>query len=163
MSHHVNHDIHVQCVLLEGAEILINIDICSLILCYIILDYLLFALKLIFYLKGAGKLESNKTTPDSIIVEYANSESNDENVNATFNCVFLKMIANNKYWSIVDGNIVVCDASSSTCAQQWQLELRNGTCLAIRTFESRSYLNLNNNGTITVSSSGPDNATLWEF
>jgi hypothetical protein len=95
------------------------------------------------------------------------------------------MVANNKYLSIIDGNSVACDASSPACAQQFQLvsniynnlllvmykykhnffqqELRNGTCIAIRTFESHSYLNLTNNGAIIVSNSSPENATLWEF
>jgi hypothetical protein len=111
---------------------------------------------------GAGKLESNKTTPDSIRIEYANSDNMDD-IDSTFNCCYLKMVANNKYLSIIDGNSVACDASSPACAQQFQLELRNGTCIAIRTFESHSYLNLTNNGAIIVSNCSPENATLWEF
>ncbi|RWS25086.1 singed-like protein [Leptotrombidium deliense] len=109
---------------------------------------------------SSGKLESGKTTPDSIIVEYAHSENSDE---SAFNCCYFKMPANNKYWSVIDGNIVACDAASPTCAQQWILELRNGCCIAIRMFDSGSYLTLTNQGAIIVSNCQPKDATLWEF
>ncbi|RWS15974.1 singed-like protein [Dinothrombium tinctorium] len=109
---------------------------------------------------GSGKLESGKTAPDSILVEYVNSENSDD---SAFNCCYFKMPANNKYWSVIDGNIVVCDAASPTCAQQWIMELRNGSCIAIRMFDSGSYLTLTNQGAITVTNCQAKDATLWEF
>jgi len=110
---------------------------------------------------GAGKLETSKTTPDSIVVEYATSDNLDD-INATFDCCYLKMLANNKYLSVVDGNQVACDATTPACAQQWQLELRTGSCIAIRTFEARSYLYQTNNGALNVSNIAPADATLWK-
>ena len=116
-----------------------------------------------------GKLESNKTTPDSIKIEYANSDNLDVDGGdghdgvLKINCCYLKMTSNNKYLSLIDGNSVAADASSLACAQQWQLELRTGTFMAIRTIESSSYLNLTGNGSVQVNACSPDQATLWEF
>lgn len=111
---------------------------------------------------GLGKLEANKTSPDSILIEYANNENGDD-VTGTFNCCYFRMSGNNKYWSVVDGNTVAADSSSNTCAQQFQIELRSGTTIAIRIFESCSYLNLNKQGSLIIMNCGPKEATLWEF
>ncbi|CAG2102046.1 unnamed protein product [Medioppia subpectinata] len=118
-------------------------------------------------LPGSGKLESNKTTPDSMRIEYANSENNGldfSDIDSTFNCCYLKMMSNNKYLSLIENNSVAADASSAACAQQFQIELRSGTQIAIKTYESNSnYLNLTKNGSIVVSNCLPESATLWEF
>ncbi|XP_054159197.1 protein singed-like [Oppia nitens] len=118
-------------------------------------------------LPGSGKLESNKTTPDSIRIEYANSDNNGldfSDIDLTFNCCYLKMMSNNKYLSLIENNCLAADASSAACGQQFQTELRNGTQIAIKTFESNSnYLNLTKNGSIVVSNCLPESATLWEF
>lgn len=111
---------------------------------------------------GSGKLESNKTSPDSILVEYCSAEGiNDDGT--PFNCCFFKMPVNNKYWSIVDAGSVACDTPSPTCAQRWIMELRTGSCIAIRAFENGSYLTLTNQGAIQVNNCAPKDATLWEF
>lgn len=110
----------------------------------------------------SGKLETNKTSPDSIIVEYANCDSSSADDNNGFTSCYFKMPANNKYWSISDGNLIACDASTRSCAQKWIMELRNGSCIAIRTLESSDvYLTLTNQGSINCCQS--KNATLWEF
>ena len=110
----------------------------------------------------AGKLEANKTSADAILVEYANSDNSDD-VISTFNCCYLKMSANNKYWSVVDGESVAADASSTACAQQFQIELRSGSSIAIRIFDTSSYLNLSKQGTLIIVNCGPKDATQWEF
>ena len=110
---------------------------------------------------GGGKLESNKTSPDSVLVEYINSESNRLDLN--FNCCHLKMTSNFKYLTIIEANMVACDASSRESAQQWIIELRTENCIAIRTFETGLYLNLTNQGSIVVNNCHPKDATLWEF
>lgn len=101
------------------------------------------------------------------MIEYANSDAltdSDGNIHGTFNCVYLKQLAaGGKYWSIIDGNTVAADATTQACAQQWLLELRSGTCCAIRTFDSMAYLNLTNNGAILVAGCPPEAATLWGF
>lgn len=111
---------------------------------------------------GLGKLEANKTSPDSILIEYANNDNSDD-VTGTFNCCYFKMSANSKYWSVVDGNTVAADSVSSTCAQQFMIELRSGSTIAIRLFENSSYLNLSKQGSLILMNCGPNDATLWEF
>ena len=111
---------------------------------------------------GLGKLEANKTSPDSILIEYANNDNLDD-VTGTFNCCYFKMSGNNKYWSIVDGNTVAADSTSNTCAQQFQIELRSGSTIAIRLFDNCSFLNLSKQGSLILMNCGPNEATLWEF
>lgn len=111
---------------------------------------------------GSGKLDATKSIPDSILIEYANSDQVD-NDEATFNCCYFKMPAINKYWSMIDNNQLACDASSVTCAQQFQLELRTGSTIAIRLFENSSYLNLTKQSSLAISGCQPSEATLWEF
>ncbi|XP_015793519.1 protein singed [Tetranychus urticae] len=113
---------------------------------------------------GSGKLESSKTSPDSIKVEYCSAEGvGDSDDDAPFSCCFFKMPVNNKYWSIVDAGSVACDSSSPTCAQRWVMELRTGSCIAIRAYETGSYLTLTGQGAIQVSNVASKDATLWEF
>ncbi|XP_074603413.1 fascin domain-containing protein singed isoform X2 [Brevipalpus obovatus] len=119
---------------------------------------------------GSSKLESNKTSPDSIIVEYSNSEAtNGKSVGSDgdengFNSCLFKMPANGKYWSVIEANMIACDVGSPSCAQRWIMELRNGCSIAIRTLESTtSYIQLTLQGAITMGSCQPENATLWEF
>ena len=114
-------------------------------------------------------MESNKTIPDLFAIEYANSENlsvgreDMELINSTFNCCYLKMVSTDKYFNVVDGQVLAADAPNVACAQQFQLELRTGTHLAIRTFDSNNYLNLTANGGLILSSCPPEKATLWEF
>lgn len=73
-------------------------------------------------------------------------------------------MAKNKFLSLIELNCLAADASSAACAQQFQIELRSGTQIAIKTFESNSnYINLTKNGSIVVSNCVPEMATLWEF
>lgn len=122
------------------------------------------------------KLESNKTIPDLFTVEYANSENlsttgaggvgcdvDVELINSTFNCVYFKLVSTGKYLHVVDGQTLAADAPNAACAQAFQLELRTGTYLAIRTSDSNSYLNLTANGTLLIAPTTPEKATLWEF
>jgi len=111
---------------------------------------------------GLGKLDVSKTSPDSVLIEYVNSET-DEDVAGSFNCCLLKMPSNGKYWSVVDGNQAAADASSPSCAQQFILEIRSGFTLAIRLLESPSYFNLTKQSTLSVTKCQPNEATLWEF
>lgn len=114
---------------------------------------------------GLGKIECGKTAPDSILVEYVNSETDhrEEDIMSTFNCCVLRMPTNGKYVSIVDGNCVAADGASPSCGQQFLLELRSGSTLAIRLFENASYLNLTKQNTLCISKCQPNEATLWEF
>ena len=114
-------------------------------------------------LPGSGKLDATKSIPDSILLEYGNSDQDVDNDEATFNCCYFKMPAINKYWSIIDNNQLACDSLSTTCAQQFQLELRTGSTIAIRLFQHSSYLNLTKQSTLTVIACQPSEATLWEF
>ncbi|KAH9401048.1 Fascin [Tyrophagus putrescentiae] len=126
------------------------------------------------------KLESNKTIPDLFTVEYANSENLSgtggtggingggdvdlELINSTFNCVFFKLVSTGKYLHVVDGGqTLAADAPNAACAQAFQLELRTGTYLAIRTADANGYLNLTANGALLVAPTTPEKATLWEF
>jgi fascin 1/2 len=111
---------------------------------------------------GATKLEAGKTAPDSILVDYANDEHKDD-IKGTFNCCYLKMPANNKYWSMIDGSQVACDSTSVSCAQQFHIELRTGSTIAIRLRESSSYLTLTGQGGLLFKGCPPNEATLWEF
>lgn len=111
---------------------------------------------------GSGKLDATKNIPDSIKIEYANSDQVD-NDESTFNCCYFKMPAINKYWSIIDNNQLACDSASITCAQQFQLELRTGSTIAIRLFENSSFLNLTKQSSLAITGCQPSEATLWEF
>lgn len=132
--------------------------------------------------QGSVKLESNKTIPDLFTVEYANSENLSgtggtggigingggdvdlELINSTFNCVFFKLVSTGKYLHVVDGGqTLAADAPNAACAQAFQLELRTGTYLAIRTADANGYLNLTANGALLVAPTTPEKATLWEF
>ena len=113
-------------------------------------------------LLGSSKIEANKTSPDSIIVEYANNEHKDDN-KGTFDCCYFRMPSNNKYWSVIDGNQVACDSNSHNCAQKFLIELRSNCAIAIRLFEASSYLNLNKQGAIGIKECDASEATLWEF
>lgn len=130
----------------------------------------------LFLPAGSVKLESNKTIPDLFTVEYANSENlstagaggvgcdvDVELINSTFNCVYFKLVSTGKYLHVVDGQTLAADAPNAACAQAFQLELRTGTYLAIRTSDSNSYLNLTANGTLLIAPTTPEKATLWEF
>lgn len=86
-----------------------------------------------------------------------------ELLNSSFNCCYFKLVATGKYLNVVDGQSLAADAPSAACAQQFQVELRSGTHLAIRTFDTNNYLNLTGNGGLIVSSCPPEKATLWEF
>lgn len=118
---------------------------------------------------GSVKLESNKTIPELFSIEYANSENlsigreDVERINSSFNCCYFKLVSTGKYLNVVDGQTLAADASSTACAQPFQLELRTGTYLAIRTYDSNSYLNLTANGALLLGSCPPEKATLWEF
>lgn len=114
---------------------------------------------------GSGKIECNKITPDSLIVEYANNESaNGEQECELFNCCYLRMpAASNKYISLLDANAIIADSTSKNCAQQFILEVRSGSGIAIRLYENVSYLNLNKQGSLTIAPCHPADATLWEF
>ncbi|KAI1278795.1 Protein singed [Halotydeus destructor] len=114
-------------------------------------------------LPGTFKVEASKTVPDSVVVEYANSENNQDTENSSFNCCFLKMPINNKYWSVSAGNLITCDQSFTNCAQQFLIELRSGSTIAIRLFESSNYLSLTSQGALIVKGCPPEEATLWEF
>lgn len=117
--------------------------------------------------QGSVKLESNKTIPDLFTIEYANSDNlstdDPDELNSTFNCCYFKLLSTGKYLNVVDGQTICADASSMACAQQFQLELRTGTYLAIRTVDSGNYLNLTANGSLVLSPCLPEKATLWEF
>jgi len=118
---------------------------------------------------GSVKLESNKTIPDLFNIEYANSENASisredvELLNATFNCCYLKLVSTGKYLNVVEGQTLAADAPTAACAQQFQLELRTGAYLAIRTLDTNNYLNLSPNGSLHLSTCVPEKATLWEF
>lgn len=90
----------------------------------------------------ASKIEVNKITSDSIVLEYGSNDTATNEIDrlkktliatdsATspgdntigYNYCYFKMPTNNKYWSIVDNNFVVCDATTKQCAQQWVIEL----------------------------------------
>ncbi|KAI1278794.1 Protein singed [Halotydeus destructor] len=114
-------------------------------------------------LPGTFKVEASKTAPDSVVVEYANSENNRDAENSSFDCCFLKMPVNNKYWSVGDANSITCDQSSTNCAQQFLIELRSESTIAIRLFESSNYLSLTNQGALIVKGCGAEEATQWEF
>lgn len=115
------------------------------------------------------KLESNKTTPDQFVIEYANASNlsiareDTELIDSTFNCFYLKLASNGKYLALVDGQTLGADASSVACGLQFQYELRGGSLMAIRTYDSNAYLNLTPNGGVILSSCLPEKATLWEF
>ena len=111
---------------------------------------------------GSGKLDATKSIPDSIKIEYANSDQAD-NDETTLNCCYFRMPAINKYWSIIDNNQLACDSASITCAQQFQLELRTGSTIAIRLFENSSYINLTKQSSLAITGCQPCEATLWEF
>lgn len=114
---------------------------------------------------GLGKIEAGKTAPDSILVEYVNSETDhqENDIMSTFNCCLLRMPTNGKYLSVVDGNCVAADAVSPSHGQQFLLELRTGYTLAIRLMEHASYLNLTKQNTLCISKCSPNESTLWEF
>ena len=118
-------------------------------------------------MQGTSKLEASKTSPDSIIVEYGNSESQHDQSDDTnqneFDCCYFKMPANNKYWSIIDGNQVACDSTTHSCAQQFLIELRTNQAIAIRLFESSQYLTTSGQGALAIKGCSPSEATLWEF
>ena len=115
---------------------------------------------------GSGKIECNKIAPDSLIVEYANNESNNGHHEECelFNCCYLRMpVSGNKYISLLDGNGIIADSTTTNCAQQFILELRTGAAIAIRLYENPSYLNLNKQGSLVICPCDPKQATLWEF
>ena len=136
----------------------------------------------------ASKIEVNKITPDSILVEYglnkmAAANGNESNSRAKqegtgnsivtsavensiideYNYCYFKMPANGKYWSIIDNNTVICDATQQCAAQQWVIELISSTSILIRTYETSSYLTLTNQGLLQVSNCSAEDATQWEF
>ena len=78
------------------------------------------------------------------------------------NCVLLKI--GHKYLTLIENNCLAADASSATCAQQFLVELRSGTEITLKLFESNNnYVNLTKNGSIVVSHVAPEEATKWEF
>lgn len=114
---------------------------------------------------GLGKIDCGKTVPDSILIEYVNSETDHQetDIMSTFNCCLLRMPTNGKYLSVVDGNCVAADSASPSGGQQFLLELRSGTTLAIRLLESASYLILNKQSVLCICQCQPNEATEWEF
>jgi fascin 1/2 len=114
---------------------------------------------------GQGKIDCGKTAPDSILVEYVNSETDHQeaDIMSTFNCCLLRMPTNGKYLSVVDGNCVAADSVSPSGGQQFLLELRSGTTLAIRLLENASYLNLSKQSVLCINQCQPNEATEWEF
>lgn len=114
-------------------------------------------------------MEANKTIPDLFTIEYANAENmsisreDTDLIDSTFNCCYFRLASTGKYLNVVDGQTLAADAPTPACAQQFQLELRTGTTMAIRTYDANSYLNLTANGGLTISSCLPEKATLWEF
>ncbi|KAH7644043.1 singed-like protein [Dermatophagoides farinae] len=119
--------------------------------------------------QGSYKLESNKTMPDMFVIEYANADnptiSRDDvdAIDSSFNCCYLKLATSGKYLNVVDGQTLAADAPSMACAQQFHIELRTGTYIAIRAYDSNAYLNLTANGGIVFVNCPPEKATLWEF
>lgn len=73
------------------------------------------------------------------------------------------MISNGKYLNLIEGQMLAADAVTMACAQLFQIELRTGSCIAIRAYDSNSYLNLTPNGGIILSTCPSEKATLWEF
>jgi len=131
--------------------------------------------------QDASKIELNKITPDSILIEYGTNESMSNELDrlkqagivtdsatspgdntTAYNYCYFKMPANNKYWSIAE-NSIICDATTQQCAQQFVLELVTGTTILIRTYETSSYLTLNNQGILQISNCNAEEATQWEF
>lgn len=118
---------------------------------------------------GSYKLESNKTMPDMFVIEYANADnptiSRDDfdTIDSSFNCCYLKLASTGKYLNVADGQTLAADAPSMACAQQFHIELRTGTYIAIRAFDSNAYLNLTANGGIVLANCPSEKATLWEF
>ena len=130
----------------------------------------------------SSKIEVNKITPDRIVVEYGASEAASQqeadrkqagvvtdsatskgDTSTSYNYCYFRMPANsNKYWSIVDGGTVVCDATQQ-CAQQWVIELVSNSTALIRTYDTSSYLTLTNQGFLQVANCSPEEATVWEF
>lgn len=114
-------------------------------------------------------MESNKTTPDLFIIEYANADNlsiardDVDLIDSSFNCCFLKLSSTGKYLNVVDGQTLAADAPSMACAQQFHVELRTGTHIAIRSFDSNAYLNLTSTGGVVIANCAPEKATLWEF
>lgn len=110
--------------------------------------------------KGSGKLEANKTHVEPIHVDYWNAESGQLDPNL-FTCVLLRL--DGRFLTSSDGQLSA-DAPSAACAQQFVLELRSSTQLALRLFESNSnYVCLSKNGAVVVQQCAPLEATRWEF
>lgn len=79
-------------------------------------------------------------------------------------CCYLKLMANERYLVVKDGDMsVMCDASNKACAQSWILELRSHNSIAIRASDTHAYLQLGTNGTISLARCEPKEASLWEF
>lgn len=111
------------------------------------------------------KLETGRTIADLFQIEYADAEGVTlcQNEDAAICCCYLKASNTGKYLTAADGGQLVADGISTACSQAFQLELRNGSSLSIKTFDTNQYLNASPTGAIQLVACQPEKATLWEF
>lgn len=83
---------------------------------------------------------------------------------AQYDCCYLKMLSKDRYWTVGDnGSSIMCDSTSRACAQQWIIELRTHSAIAIRTNDTHAYVQLGSNGTIGLAKCDAKDASLWEI
>lgn len=96
--------------------------------------------------------------------QFTNGNKNLADQLAQCECCYLKLMANDRYLVVNDGDMsVISDASNKACAQSWILELRSHNSIAIRASDTHAYLQLGTNGTISLSRCDSKEASLWEF
>lgn len=101
---------------------------------------------------------------DQLSTPNSNNSQINKQVTGPIECCYLKTITNDRYLAVGENDSsVICDATNKAFAQQWILELRSHSSIAIRASDKQAYMQLGTNGTICLSRCDPKDASLWEF